>query len=149
LDSGSVQLADFNAGATRVLVDASGNVGIGPNTSPGAKLDVQGDTIVRGLFSLASSSVTVASGGTLAPTTSYLKVNSFTSVALSGTTAIADGTAIGNVLVLQGPASATSVTIPNAANTKLGAASRVLGTGDTLTLIWDGSDWVETAFSNN
>jgi hypothetical protein len=37
----------------------------------------------------------------------------------------------------------------NNANTRVGATTRALGNGDTLTLIWDGNDWVEWSFSNN
>jgi len=133
----------------RMVVKSGGSVGIGSSTTPAAKLDVQGDTIVRGLFTLASSTVIPTAGSTLTPTTSYVKLNQTSSVALSATTAIADGAAVGNVLILQAiNTGAFAVTIPNTANTKL-VAARALSTGDTLTLLWDGSDWVELSFSNN
>lgn len=75
------------------------------------------------------------------------------SVTLNSTTAIADGPAIGAILVLQGSPNMNptndSVYIPNNADTRLqnesGEFERFLGPNDTITLIWDGEDWVRIA----
>jgi hypothetical protein len=32
---------------------------------------------------------------------------------------------------------------------QLGLLSRTLGLDDTLTLIWNGTDWIEVSFANN
>jgi hypothetical protein len=150
LDGGSFQLADFTASATRLLMDSSGNVGIGPSTTPAAKLDVQGNAMVRGFLTKRSTAITVTSGATLTPTSSYVQLSSSGPFTLSATTAIADGTTAGDTLVLHNINAISTITIPNAANTALaGATSLTLGPRDTLTLIWDGADWVETARSDN
>ncbi len=63
--------------------------------------------------------------------------------------AINDGKAQGDLLILEGPSSG-SVTIKNGANVKLkGGLDRTLQSEDTLTLIWNGSDWIEIAYSDN
>jgi len=63
--------------------------------------------------------------------------------------AINDGKAIGDLLILEGPSSG-SVTIKNGANVKLkGGSDKTLQSEDTLTLLWNGEDWLEIAYSNN
>ena len=63
--------------------------------------------------------------------------------------AINDGKAQGDLLILEGPSSG-SVTIKNGANVKLkGGLDKTLQSEDTLTLIWNGSDWIEIAYSDN
>jgi len=64
-----------------------------------------------------------------------------------GDPAIVDGKAVGDTLILEGPASG-SVTIPDHANTLLGG-DIVLRAEDTLTLLWNGSDWLKIDYSNN
>ena len=61
--------------------------------------------------------------------------------------AIVDGKAIGDTLILEGPSSG-KVTVKNGANTKL-HADRELEAEDTLTLLWNGEDWLEIAYSDN
>ncbi len=61
--------------------------------------------------------------------------------------AINDGKAIGDTLILEGPSSG-KVTVKNGANTKL-HVDRELEAEDTLTLIWNGEDWIEIAYSDN
>ena len=69
--------------------------------------------------------------------------------------AINDGKAVGDTLILEGPDSG-SVTVKNA-NVKLGDNNEdgipdtevTLQAEDTLTLLWNGEDWVEIAHSDN
>lgn len=69
--------------------------------------------------------------------------------------AIQDGINVGDIIILEGTnlpsgyGTSFLVIVPNNKNTKLGASSRTLHKEDTLTLIWDGDDWVEIAYSNN
>lgn len=64
-----------------------------------------------------------------------------------GVDAIADGKAVGDTLILEGPA-AGSVTIPDGANTRMGG-NIILNSEDTLTLLWNGADWLKVNFANN
>jgi hypothetical protein len=158
-----------------LLALAGGNVGIA-NDNPTAKLNFAADTTAAGgiLFgadttlyrsaadtlktddafvvgaqlSLASSTTSPIGGSTITPSKSFLLLTPGGAVTLSNTTAISDGSVVGQLLVLK--CSQNSVTVPNNANTKLGGgADRTLGANDVLTLIWDGTDWFEIAFANN
>ena len=73
-------------------------------------------------------------------------------VTLDTDPAVADGTADGQIVYIQGCDDTNTVTIADACNTQLaGAASAVLGEGDILTLLWDtgGSLWREVSRSDN
>ncbi len=63
--------------------------------------------------------------------------------------AINDGKAVGDTLILEGPSSG-SVEVKNGANVLLnGGGDITLSAEDTLTLLWNGEDWVEIAHSDN
>jgi hypothetical protein len=147
-------LALATAGTERMRIESSGNVGIRTN-NPATALHVNGTARVEGhttigaLFALSRVTVVPTSNSTLTPTTSYLLLNPASSVTLSIATAIANGSAIGDVLILEGTDDFQTVTINDAANTNLAAASRTLGNDDTLMLIWNGASWMEISFSNN
>jgi len=149
------QNADFRSTDTnQFLIRARGGVGIGTN-NPADTLHVNGTarldghTTIGALFALARVGVTPAASSTLTPTSSYLLLNPAASVTLNATTAIANGSTIGDVLILEGTSDSQTVTINDAANTNLAAASRTLGNDDTLMLLWNGSSWIEISFSNN
>ncbi|MFO1488779.1 MAG: VCBS repeat-containing protein [Verrucomicrobiota bacterium] len=112
-------------------------------------LTVNGTLTAAGLFTLGQSSFSASAGSTLTPPTSHVQIfpNVLAAVTLNTTTAIANGTTIGQVLILKG-SGLFAVTVPDNANTQL-QADRALGSGDTLFLIWDGSDWNEVSYSNN
>ena len=77
----------------------------------------------------------------------YIALNPSASVSLS---AISDGKAAGDMLILEGASANYTVTVPHGANTILsGATAKVLGLDDVLTLLWNGNDWVETSWANN
>ncbi|MDP3015141.1 MAG: right-handed parallel beta-helix repeat-containing protein [bacterium] len=81
---------------------------------------------------------------------SYVPLAPTSAVTLNATTAIADGKSSGDMLILEGTSDTNTVTIPHNANTILsGASSKTLGLEDILKLLWNGSDWVEIAYSNN
>lgn len=97
-----------------------------------------------------SASNTLASLATLTPTAAVHKIQgSGGAVTLHATTAIADGTADGQLLLLQGAHAANTVTIPAASNTNLNGPC-TLGLGETLYLRWDLalSAWYEITRSN-
>jgi len=149
------QNADFRSTDTnQFLIRASGGVGIGTN-NPANTLHVNGTARVDGhttigaLFALARVVVAPAGGSTLTPTSSYVVLNPAASVTLNATTAIANGSTAGDVLILEGTDDSQTVTINDGANTNLAAASRTLGNDDTLMLLWNGSSWIEISFSNN
>lgn len=102
-------------------------------------------------YVVQQSAETVGAGGSIPSASGYAKLTAVGGIArtLSASTAIADGTTPGQMLILQGSSDTGTITVPDNANTQLGAATRVLGANDTLTLIWDGVDWIETAFTNN
>ena len=73
-------------------------------------------------------------------------------VVLDTNPAIADGTADGQLLILQGTSDANTVQIADAVNTALsGGVAMTLGQNDTLTLIWDSGEslWLEQSRSDN
>ncbi len=106
-------------------------------------------SLTTGKFNIFTNTTLNPTGGvTLAPTTGYVKMSPASAVILSATTAIASGTAVGQQLILQGTSNTNTVQINDGAGTELGN-NRILGASDTLTLIWDGSRWVEMAYSNN
>ena len=98
---------------------------------------------------ITSATTTIAAGASLTPATGFVRISgSGGPVTLSAITAIATGSGTGLMLVLEGTSDVNTVTVPDNANTRL-AAARTLGLNDTLTLIWNGTDWVEISFSNN
>lgn len=76
--------------------------------------------------------------------------NSASSITLSNTTAIANGKVAGDMLILEGTSDTYTFTIPHNANTVLSAgAAKTLGKDDTLSLIWNGIDWIEIGYCDN
>ncbi|MGB7749653.1 MAG: hypothetical protein WBN75_20465 [Verrucomicrobiia bacterium] len=100
-------------------------------------------------LTLARTTIVPADGSTIIPASSYVLLNPATAVALNGVTAISSGSRVGDVLILQGNSDVNLVTISNNANTKLTAASHVLGANDMLVLMWNGVAWAEVSFANN
>jgi len=96
--------------------------------------------------------VNLNNGDTLEVATSprgYVALKATTAITLDATKAISDGKAQGDLLILEGTSDTNTITILNGANVKLGSIKRVLGKEDTLTLIWNGNDWVEMDYANN
>ena len=92
----------------------------------------------------------LGAGFTLTPVTSYHTLAGTAARTSDGTTAINDGVKEGQILVLEGTDDSNTITIQDGANTQLaGGADAVLGAGDTVTLIWNGANWVELSRSNN
>lgn len=142
---------DFRTGGNtaRMSIDGSGQVGIGPvpaTSGPTTMLDVDGGLTVRRPADIilvnGANNVTVGDR-------SYLRISSGTT---TGTTTIAlsSGLVTGQVLVIECLSSAvtTGFTLADSGSVNL-AAARALSDDDTLTLIWNGTDWLELSFVNN
>lgn len=75
---------------------------------------------------------------------------SYVRVDQNGVWTVANGKSAGDILVLEKSLPVGGSAIFNSSgNLKLGANPRNLSQNDTLTLIWDGSFWVEIGFSDN
>jgi len=109
---------------------------------------VNGNFTIAGFPIIASTTAAPANGGTLTPTSGFVRLSPASLVTLNATTAISAGAAAGQMLILEGTSDSNTVTINDNANTRL-VSNRTLGANDTLTLMWDGSAWVELAFANN
>lgn len=144
--SGSAPIISLEDGsAERFVVKRNGDAELTGN------LEVMG-TVSIGGFAVAEqeSQTALGSGVTLTPSTSLARIGGNGGpVTLNGTTAISNGSQVGQILLLLGSSDANSVTINDGANTALGSSTRTLGLNDALTLLWTGSDWIETAFSDN
>jgi hypothetical protein len=92
----------------------------------------------------AQTAVTVTQNGTINPTGTYQPVSAAAAVS---TGSIAAGTA-GDLLILEGTDDTKTVTISDTGTLKLGG-NRALGADDTLTLLSDGTNWIELSFVNN
>lgn len=89
------------------------------------------------------TTVVVTTDGTITPAASYQPLSSSGNVQ---TASIAAGTA-GDVLYLINTSN-TTITISDTGTLKLGG-NRALGQYDTLTLMSDGTNWIERSFTNN
>lgn len=137
---------DYNYFVGNQIVPWSGWLGaIGDNACYTKYLQKEKININREVYGPAADS-------TLNVTTSpksYLALARTTSVTLNTTYAISNGTYPGDILFLEGTNDTWTITVPNNANTRLGAATRVLGLDDTLKLLWNGIDWIEIGNATN
>jgi len=153
--------------ASAALVISGAYVGIG-TASPADKLQVMGgitassatfngNAVVTGTITAggliipASGMTTVADAATLSVDRAYMRVVGDAGPSTVNTvTGIAGGT-VGQVVVIEGTDDTKTVTVTDAGNVNLqsvpGACS--LGVDDTLTLIYNGTKWIEIARSVN
>jgi hypothetical protein len=112
------------------------------------------DTVVQvgGFFALSvGATQDLGAGFTLTATASYQPITNSTggSITSDTTTAIANGVVAGQVLILCN-LDAQDIVIDDGANTDLGGNVTLTGGAkDTLTLIWDGTDWMGLAVHDN
>jgi|SRR5882672_6753165 len=102
-------------------------------------------TANQGAHRAVATSTTLAAASTMTQTYARHKVSGTPgAVTLSGTTAIADGTFDGQILIIQGASASNTVTIQDGANTRMNG-NMLLALGSVLTLVWDlaDSNWVE------
>ena len=111
-------------------------------------LRLNGLVTIGNFLNLDTKGLTPLPGSTITPTGSCYRFWNLGPISLNSTTAIADGRAAGQILVLLGSDDIKTLTVPNDANTMLTAPYITLDAGDVLTLIWDGDTWRELSFTN-
>lgn len=102
------------------------------------------------LAKLESTDTTIADAATLTPTHPIHRIQgSGGAVTLDATAAIADGSIDGQLLILQGVSDTNTVTIEDAANTKMNGQA-FLNDGASITFIWDSTNslWREQTRNN-
>lgn len=92
--------------------------------------------------------LTVTASQTVFPHSQYLILTAASAVTLGSTTSITDGYFPGQLLIIEGTSDTNTVTINDNTNTKM-AGNITLGLNDTISFIWNGSDWVETSRVNS
>ena len=111
-----------------------------------------GAWVIGGFIAATEATVIdLGAGGTITPLATYQPLTNSTdgSITTDTTTAIADGLVVGAILILCNE-DAQDIIIDDGANTKLsGNITLTGGNLDTLTLIWDGNDWIGIAMSEN
>ncbi|MBK6541458.1 MAG: hypothetical protein IPG10_09295 [Flavobacteriales bacterium] len=144
--------ADAIAGASNSLVlGATGasavNVGIGM-TTPLTTVDMLGALSIRDdgtVTSVAADNqlITVGDRG-------YIRLSSTSATSTARTITLSDGLVRGQLLLLECVTTGAFEVDDNAATNNTNAsAARPLGVGDTIMLVWNGTDWAELNYSNN
>lgn len=94
----------------------------------------------NGVLRLNFQTETLAASATITPARfAHLVTGSGGPITLDATTAIADGSADGQMLILLGNNATQTVTVPNSANTRING-SAILALGDALGLFWNATD---------
>jgi len=88
-----------------------------------------------------TGTVVVTAGSTITPTGTYQVITSTAAVTTSTTTAIANGGETGDLLILRNANASNAITIDGTGGNVECKSDVALGAGDTLLLIWNGSDW--------
>lgn len=142
---GGVSVGSAYSGTTAAPANGAiieGKVGIG-TTSPGTSLEVNGG------FTLSPLKVQLADGDTLSPgNASYIRMHATSDITLG---AIGPGAKIGQLLILENVDVAGNGKIKIQDNTgiQLSSGDFDMNLRYTLTLIWNGTDWLETSNSTN
>ena len=95
------------------------------------------------------ATVTVTAGSTITPTGTYQPLASGGVVATSTSVAIADGTTLGQLLLLINGNASDAITIDGTGGNVECKTDKALGAKDTLLLFWGGADWYCLSLSDN
>ena len=150
--------SDYTGSATTDSIDYGVDMSAAAINTADLRLE-NGETIHNGTDNVVAiggalgvvegTAIPIASGGQITVTAStYLPITSSAGITTSATTAISDGAYVGQILIIVNENAADTIVIKNGANTHL-TGDITLGNDDTLTLIWDGADWLQLATSNN
>ena len=136
-----------NGNSTKMIIDSNGYVAIG-SASATNRLDVNGSICVEPLtVNLTADNQAVTVGDE-----SYIRLNSNDATSTNRTFILTQGLAAGQMLILECMAGACELVDGSAGSG--GGVHRLSATwtaniNDTLTLIFNGTDWLETARSFN
>ena len=142
MGAGYFGIYDATGGAYRFTISPTGNVGIGMNT-PGTTLEVNGAVT----HTATTRSYTTA-GVLNIGDEGYIRIASSGAATIAG--ALGAGVAIGQTCILENSNAGLTITMQVGGNLRLnGNVNFIMGPGDTLTLIWNGTQWLEIGRSNN
>jgi hypothetical protein len=121
----------------------AGNSSVGGTFSVTGNTAVGGDlTVVRFLGLTKTGSLTVASGGTITPTASMQMLTA------AGAVGAGLGLGTSGQLVTLINSGTNAITISDTVNSQL-SGNIALGQYDSLTVVFDGTYWIQVATSNN
>ena len=110
----------------------------------GDDMTIGDDAVVGGLLrTSAAAAVTVTRGGTITPTGSYQPITATKASGTSGIAILSAGTVVRFVNT-----SANTITLTDTGTLKL-SGNAALGQFDTLTVLSDGTNWIEVGETNN
>jgi len=105
------------------------------------------DNVIIGVLNLGPTTATIAAG-VIAASGSYMKVDTEAAAATDDLDSITGGVD-GDILILRAANAARTVVVKDGTNLKLAGDCTLDNTEDSITLLHDGTNWVETARSNN
>jgi len=106
-------------------------------------------TLATWLNVTSQTPVVVSAGSTITATGTLQPLTSTGVVAGSTSNAIANGTTAGDLLILRNANASDAITIDGTGANVECKTDKALGAQDTLTLMWNGSDWVCLSLSDN
>lgn len=128
------------------LSTGSKNMGFGGVSSPQTAVDI------NGAIALRDTSITVSNDFTLnVGNRSYFNITTTVNGG-SAKVSLSDGLVRGQMLIISVTASSNNnirfLNSGGSNNTRLGLSQRDLGDGDSLTFLWNGTDWLEVAYTD-
>jgi len=123
-----------SAGTAKAVIDNTGE-----GTFAGG-VHLSGDGTGWMIFGVQTA-ISMTAGSTITPTGTWQPLESGSAITSSATTAVADGTTSGDVLIMQNT-NASDVIIIDGTGANVECKANVsLGAGDTITLVWNGTNW--------
>lgn len=106
------------------------------------------------IYTPSASQAITAVGNTILADSAIVEINPDANYTLTSTPTIADGTKGEIVRIIVASGEANTVTVQDesglaGSNLQLGAATRVIGDNDVLTLLFNGTYWVEDGYTDN
>ncbi len=130
---------------TRIFIDSTGKVGIN-NLTPLAQLDVNGSFAIS---PNATNNITTDNQLVTVGNESYLRISSNNTTASSRTITLSNGLVAGHHLIIECFSNNIEVADNAGTNNTNTTITHAMGVGDVIEMIWNGSDWLELAFSDN